>query len=35
VAGETRQRGYSLMYDGLDRLTAAYYGEGAAYLLRL
>ena len=30
TAGETRQRGYSLMYDGLDRLTAAYYGEGAA-----
>ena len=30
TSGETRQRGYSLVYDGLDRLTAAYYGEGAA-----
>ena len=30
TAGETRQRGYSLLYDGLDRLTAAYYGEGTA-----
>ena len=26
--GETLQRGYSLLYDGLDRLTAANYGEG-------
>ena len=28
AGGETRQRGYSLLYDGLDRLTEAYYGEG-------
>ena len=26
--GETLQRGYSLLYDGLDRLTTANYGEG-------
>ena len=30
VAGETFQRGYTLMYDGLNRLTAAHYGESSS-----
>lgn len=30
VAGETFQRGYTLMYDGLNCLTAAHYGESSS-----
>ena len=35
TAGETRQRGYSLMYDGLDRLTAAYLESDDTYYVEL
>ena len=35
TAGKTRQRGYSLMYDGLDRLTAAYLESDDTYYVEL